>query len=75
MASTKGVTFNSTVAGLGALLQILTGESWHQIMYRAVDAVDNIGATLYFISLVALVLLLFANVFIGAFGVARRPAN
>ena len=69
MSDSEGVTFNSSVSGLGALLQILTGESWHQIMYRAVDAVDNIGATIYFISLVSLVLLLFANVFIGA----RRP--
>jgi len=61
----SGVNFNSATSAMGALLQILTGESWHQVMYRAVDAVDNIAATIYFISLVALVLLLFANVFIG----------
>ena len=60
------VNFNTSLNAVGALLQILTGESWQLIMFRAVDAINNISAVFYFISLVALVLLLFANVFIGA---------
>lgn len=59
------VNFNTSLNAVGALLQILTGESWQLIMFRAVDAINNISAVFYFISLVALVLLLFANVFIG----------
>ena len=60
------VNFNTSLNAVGALLQILPGESWQLIMFRAVDAINNISAVFYFISLVALVLLLFANVFIGA---------
>ena len=64
---TNAVNFNSMASATGALLQILTGESWHAVMYRAIDATNRVVMSFYFISLVALVILLFANIFIGTY--------
>ena len=45
--------------------QLMTGSSWYKVMYATIDATGDMTTTLFYLSYVALVLLLFSNVFIG----------
>lgn len=43
----------------------MTGEAWNDVMNAAADATGSIAPTLYFLSYVTFILLLFTNMFIG----------
>merc|ERR1712228_346144 len=58
--------FNSLTYAILALIQLMIGEGWHEVMYQNVIATQQIAA-LYFIVYITVVSIIIANVFVGLF--------
>eukprot|EP00736_Rhodelphis_marinus_P013859 Rmarinus@m.24 len=61
----KDISFDSMYMALCTLYQVMIGESWHEIMYAAIDSKTSLSVEFYFMSYVTVVGLLFANLFVG----------
>eukprot|EP01083_Nonionella_stella_P070848 189819_1 len=58
--------FNNLPFAMLALLQLMVGEGWHELMYFNVIATHP-GAALYFIAYITAVTIIISNVFVGLF--------
>eukprot|EP00808_Paulinella_micropora_P031573 g58345.t1 len=57
--------FDNISSSLLTLFQMLVGEGWHELMYSGVQVSGQFTYSFYFITYVAVVTILFSNMFIG----------
>lgn len=57
--------FDSFRNAVIALFQLTVGEGWHEVMYSAAEAQNNLFVSIYFVSFVFIITLIFTNLFVG----------
>ena len=65
-STTAEANFNTLGSSMLALLQLMVGEGWHEIMYLNIIA-TRIEYSVYFIAYIVIVTLIISNIFVGLF--------